>query len=65
MLSVKSLRLLSVQLSFSNATAVIISVCITFALSYLVGKLIARLQLQQNLTNALNLSFVKIMPKWV
>ncbi len=65
MLSVKSLRLLSVQLSFSNATAVIISVCITFALSYLAGKLVARLQLQQNLTNALNLSFVKIMPKWV
>lgn len=65
MLSVKSLRLLSVQLSFSNATTVIISVCVTFALSYLVGNLIARLQLQQNLTNALNLSFVKIIPKWI
>lgn len=63
LLSVKSLHLLSTQLSFSNSTAVVIAVCVTFLLSYLVGKLFARLQLQQNLTNALNLSFVKFIPK--
>ncbi len=64
LLSIKSLNLISSQIHFSNAVAVVLAILTTVLLSYLATQILEVLHIQQKLTHALNLSVIKLTPDW-